>query len=111
MHRERQWQHPCACRRWRIRPGSGGSHPSYIKVSWKYKKCQQGVAAVHLVVEDLRLARDGVRNKRVLEDVENILAHLLELKLNIGTVLADGFDVLVRALLLLLLLNRGDDSP
>lgn len=66
---------------------------------------------VHLVVEDLRLAGLGVGDKAVVEDIEDILADLLELELDLGAVLADGADVLVGALALLLLLNGGDDAP
>lgn len=63
------------------------------------------------MVEDLGLAGLGVGDKAVVEDVEDILADLLELELDLGAVLADGADVLVGALALLLLLNGGDDAP
>ena len=66
---------------------------------------------VHLVVEDLGLARGSVGDKSLVEDIEDILADLLELKLNLGAVLLDGGNVLVGALGLLLLLDRGDDAP
>lgn len=65
----------------------------------------------HLVVEDLGLARLGLGNEGVVEDVENILADLLELGLNLLSVVTDGADVLLGALGLLLLLDRGDDAP
>jgi hypothetical protein len=65
----------------------------------------------HLVVEDLGLARLGLGDKGLVEDVEDILADLLELGLDLLTVVADGTDVLLRALGLLLLLDRGDDAP
>jgi hypothetical protein len=65
----------------------------------------------HLVVEDLGLARLGLGDKGVIEDVEDILADLLEFGLNLLSVVADGSDVLLRALGLLLLLDRGDDAP
>jgi hypothetical protein len=65
----------------------------------------------HLVVEDLGLARLGLGDKRVVEDVENILADLLELGLDLLSVVADGANVLLGALGLLLLLDRGDDAP
>lgn len=60
---------------------------------------------VHLVVEDLALAGLGLGDQGVVKDVEDILADLLELELNLLAVLADDADVLVRALLLLLLLD------
>ena len=59
----------------------------------------------HLVVEDLGLARLGLGDKGVIEDVEDILADLLELGLNLLSVVADGANVLLRALGLLLLLD------
>ena len=57
------------------------------------------------MVEDLALAGLGLGDQRVVKDVEDILADLLELELNLLAVLADDADVLVRALLLLLLLD------
>ena len=65
----------------------------------------------HLVVEDLGLAGSGVGDEAVVEDVENILADPLELLLDLDAVLLDGGHVLVGALGLLLLLDRGDDAP
>lgn len=65
----------------------------------------------HLVVEDLGLARGSVRDKGVVQDVEDILADLLELQLDFSTVLLDGADVLVGALGLFLLLDGRDDAP
>lgn len=66
---------------------------------------------VHLVVEHLGLAGGGVGDEGLVEDVENILADLLKLKLDLAAVLLDGGNVLVGALGLLLLLDRRDDSP
>ena len=63
------------------------------------------------MVEDLGLARLGLRDEGVVEDVEDILADLLKLGLDLLAVVADGANVLLRALGLLLLLNRGDDAP
>jgi hypothetical protein len=65
----------------------------------------------HLVVEHLGLARFGLGDKRVVKDVEDILADLLELGLDLLSVVADGANVLLGALGLLLLLDRGDDAP
>jgi hypothetical protein len=63
------------------------------------------------VVEDLALARLGLGDQRVVKDVEDILADLLELGLDLLAVVADDGNVLVGTLLLLLLLDRGDDAP
>ena len=65
----------------------------------------------HLVVEDLGLARLGLGDERVVEDVEDILADLLKLGLDLLAVVADGADVLLRALGLLLLLDGRNDAP
>ena len=66
---------------------------------------------LHLVVEDLGLSGLGLGNEGLVKDVEDILADLLELELDLLAVLADDGDVLLRALLLLLLLDRGNDAP
>ena len=63
------------------------------------------------MVEDLGLARLGLGDEGLVEDVEDILADLLELGLDLLAVVADGANVLLRALGLLLLLDRGDDAP
>lgn len=63
------------------------------------------------MVKDLGLASLGLGNEGLVEDVENVLADLFKLGLDLLAVLADDLDVLVRALLLFLLLNRGDDAP
>ena len=63
------------------------------------------------MVEDLALARLGLGDQGVVKDVEDILADLLELGLDLLAVVADDGNVLVGTLLLLLLLDRGDDAP
>jgi hypothetical protein len=63
------------------------------------------------VVEDLALAGLGLGDEALVEDGENILADLLELKLDLLAVLANDTNVLVGALSLLLLLDAGDDAP
>lgn len=63
------------------------------------------------MVEDLALARLGLGDEAVVEHIEDVLADLLELRLNLLAVIADDADVLVRALGLLLLLDAGDDAP
>jgi hypothetical protein len=71
----------------------------------------RGAGYSHLVVEDLGLAGLGLGDEGVVEHVEHILADLLELLLDLLAVLPDGVDVLVRALGLLLLLDRRDYAP
>lgn len=63
------------------------------------------------MVEDLGLARGSVGDEGVVQNVEDVLADLLELQLDLGTVLLDGANVLVGTLGLLLLLDGGDDAP
>lgn len=63
------------------------------------------------MVENLGLASGGVGDEALVQDIENVLADLLELELDLAAVLLDGGDVLVRALGLLLLLNRRDNAP
>jgi len=63
------------------------------------------------VVEDLGLARLRLWNEGLVKDVKDILADLLKLELDLLTVLADDANVLVGSLLLLLLLDGGDDAP
>lgn len=63
------------------------------------------------MVENLRLAGSGVGDEGIIENIENVLADLLKLELDLGAVLLDGRDVLIGALGLLLLLDRGDDAP
>ncbi|KAI6754239.1 hypothetical protein HG530_012753 [Fusarium avenaceum] len=65
----------------------------------------------HLVVEDLGLASGGVGDEEVVQNIEDILADLLELGLNLVAVVLDGRDMLVGSLRFLLLLDRGDDAP
>ena len=65
----------------------------------------------HLVVEDLGLASLGLGDEGLIENIEDILADLLELGLDLLAVVTDDRDVLLRALGLLLLLNGGDNTP
>ena len=67
--------------------------------------------SAHFVVEDLGLSRLGLRNEDFIENLEDILADALELRLDLLAVVADGADVLVGALGLLLLLDRRDYAP
>jgi hypothetical protein len=68
-------------------------------------------ARLHLVVEDLGLARLSGRNQVLVENLKNVLADLGELVLNLLAVLLDVDDVSRVTLGLLLLLDGGDDPP
>ena len=63
------------------------------------------------MVEDLALASLGLGDEALVKNVEDILADLLKLKLDLLAVLADDANVLLGALGLLLLLDAGDDAP
>ena len=65
----------------------------------------------HLVVEHLALTSLGLWDQAVVENVEHILTDVLELGLNLLTVVANNADMLVYALGLLFLLDAGDDAP
>lgn len=65
----------------------------------------------HLVVEDLGLASLSLGDQGLVQNVQHILADLLQLGLDLLTVVADDADVLLGALGLLLLLDGGDDTP
>ena len=73
--------------------------------------CNFSSLNIHLVVENLGLARLCLWNERLVKDVKDILADLLKLELDLLAVLADDANVLVGTLLLLLLLDGGDDAP
>lgn len=66
---------------------------------------------VHLVVENLGLASLSLGDKRLVQNVENILADALQFVLDLLAVVLDDGNVLLRALGFLLLLNGGDDAP
>jgi hypothetical protein len=99
----------CASRRWRTRQGIGDSLPSCRDVS-NAKQLQRGVI-LHLVVEDLGLARLSGRNKVLVENVEDVLTDLLQLHLDGLPILFDELDLSLVALGFLLLLDRGNNSP
>lgn len=65
----------------------------------------------HLVVENLGLAALGRGDQVLVENGKDVLADLGKLGLDLLTVLLDEGNLLLVALGLLLLLNRGDDSP
>lgn len=63
------------------------------------------------MVKDLGLASLGGRNEVLVQNGEDVLADLGQLGLNLLAVLLDKADLGRVALGLLLLLNRGDNSP
>jgi hypothetical protein len=69
------------------------------------------IACLHLVVEDLGLASFGLGDERLVQNVQDILADLLQLGLNLLAVFTDNANVLLGALGFLLLLDGGDDTP
>lgn len=75
------------------------------------RSCASLFADLHLVIEHLGLARLGLGDQSLVEDIENILADLLELAFDLLTIVTDGTDMLVGALGLFLLLDGRDDSP
>jgi hypothetical protein len=60
---------------------------------------------IHLVIEDLGLARFGLWDESLVQNVKDILADFLKLGLNLLTIITDGADMLVRALGFLLLFD------
>jgi hypothetical protein len=66
---------------------------------------------VHLVVEDLGLAALRGGDEVAVKALEDVLADLGKLGLDLLAVLLDESNLGLVALGLLLLLNRGDDSP
>ena len=63
------------------------------------------------MVEYLRLARSSRGDEVLVENIENILADLGELALNLLSVALDHGNLSLVTLGLLLLLDGGDDSP
>lgn len=63
------------------------------------------------MVENLRLARLGLWDQGLIQDIKDILADLLEFGLNLLAVGSDGLNMLVGAFGFLLLLDGGDNAP
>ena len=63
------------------------------------------------MIKDLRLSGLCFRDQVLIENVQNILADLLKLGLDLLTVVADSSDMLVCTLGFLFLLDRRDDAP
>lgn len=70
-----------------------------------------GRECIHFVVEDLGLTSCGGGNEVLVKDIENVVTDVGQLLLDLVSVFLDSLDVVLVALVLLLLLNGGDDSP
>lgn len=68
------------------------------------------VVALHPEIEDLGLHGGGSRDEMGVEEMENVLTDLGELRLHLGHVLSNGDHTLIVAPALILLLDGGDDS-
>lgn len=66
---------------------------------------------VHLMVEDLGLAARGRGDQVLVQNLQDVIADLGKLGLDLLAVLLDQSDLGLVALRFLLLLDRGDDSP
>ena len=69
------------------------------------------VVALHLVIEDLALARGSAGNEVHVEDLQNVLADLGQLGLDLVAVVLDHAHLPFVAFALLLLLDGRDDTP
>ena len=63
------------------------------------------------MVKHLGLAGLGTRNKTLVKNVEDILANILKLSLDLLAIVTDGSDPLLFALGLLFLLDGRDNAP
>ncbi len=63
------------------------------------------------MIEDLGLARFGLGDERLVQNVEDILANFLEFGLNLLAIIADGANMLVGTLRFFLLFNGRDYAP
>jgi hypothetical protein len=69
------------------------------------------VVTLHLEVEDLGLWCGGGGDEVGLEQLEDVVADLGELGLDLAAVVLDECDAVLVAAALLLLLDGGDDAP
>nr|POE86306.1 hypothetical protein CFP56_45915 [Quercus suber] len=67
--------------------------------------------ALHLEVEDLGVAGGGGGDESGVKELEDSIADVGELRLDLGFVVPDHGHVVLVAAALLLLLDRGDDAP
>ncbi len=63
------------------------------------------------MIENLRFASLGLRDQRLVQHIKDILAYTLEFGLDLLAIVANGANVLLGTLGLLLLLDGRDDSP
>jgi hypothetical protein len=115
---ERQSQQPCASHQTQTRRDSGDSHPSCNSTQINsILECLRPFDQVrstlnlHLVVEDLGFTRFRLWDQGLVQNIEDILTHLLKLRLDLLAVLADSPNMFVRSLGLLLLLDGRDYAP
>ena len=69
------------------------------------------IIALHLEVEDLGVAGGGGGDESGVKGLEDSIADVGELRLDLGSVVPDHGHVVLVAVALLLLLDRGDDAP
>merc|ERR1712032_1524286 len=69
------------------------------------------VVGLHLLVEDLRLSRGGLRDQIAIQQAEDGVTNLLELAPHLEAILLRKRGLLLVALGLLLVLDTGDDAP
>lgn len=96
---------------WRVRQGVGSKEAMDGTVANEIGEKMKRRKNSHLMVEDLGLARGGRGNEVLLENVEDVLADLCELSLDLLPVCLDHDNLGLIALGLFLLLNRRDDAP
>nr|POF02120.1 hypothetical protein CFP56_71808 [Quercus suber] len=75
------------------------------------KKELNSSLALHLEVEDLGVAGGGGGDESGVKELEDSVADVGELRLDLGFVVPDHGHVVLVAAALLLLLDRGDDAP
>ena len=67
--------------------------------------------ALVLEVEDLGVAGGGRKDESGVEELEDSIANVGKIGLDLGSVVVDHGDVVLVAVALLLLLDGGDDGP
>ena len=69
------------------------------------------IIALHLEVEDLGVAGGGGGDESGVKGLEDSIADVGELRLDLGSVVSDHGHMVLVAMALFLLLDRGDDAP
>nr|POF23480.1 hypothetical protein CFP56_40057 [Quercus suber] len=72
---------------------------------------QMSSLALHLEVEDLGVTGGGRRDESGVKELEDSVTDVGELRLDLGFVVLDHGHMVLIAVALLLLLDRGDDAP